>query len=437
MRQYRSLPIAFTLASLSACNSLTNEPVPAPDFDENIVAYVGASLFDGEQFSKRRLCVLDQMIVKCPGQVAQSVSLEGQYITPPFGDAHTHHFDGPFTLDWHKSIGFESGAFYAMNMTAMTTEVVGIRDQLSGPGNIDVSSSLGGITGPESHPAEIYEALSLGLRSYEQQIENQDAIRASRRVADNAYFVVETPEDVTAKMDLLLSYDPDHVKVYLRQSERYDEGWGKWGPGGGVDPNLVPQIADRAALAGKNLTIATSSVHDFRVALDVGAYNATHVPCYQETDGDPDSPYFDVPIAGDCILSPEDAETAAEIGMSTTFIVTEWAKDRPQKYLDWESQNLDQLRRAGAPIVIGGNAYGASMTDGMIAGIEKGIVTPVELLKIASMETPKMIFPDREVGCLDPGCEASFIAFSTNPLEQIDAIKSISFRLKDGEEVAL
>ncbi|MEL7033464.1 MAG: hypothetical protein AAGK80_14360 [Pseudomonadota bacterium] len=425
------------LSYLSACNAVSIEPTLGPAADIDVVAYEDGFIFDGETFSPRSLCVSGRIIVTCPEQVGRTVSLSGQYITPPFGDAHTHHFDGPFTLDWHTSIGFESGAFYAMNMTAMTSEVVRIRDRLSGPGNIDVSSSLGGITGPDSHPAEIYEALSLGFRSYEQQIENQDIIRASRRVADNAYFIVETSDDVDEKMTLLLSYDPDHVKVYLRQSERYAEGWGKWGPGGGVDPSLLPEIAALSEAADKKLTVATSSVFDFRAALDVGAYNATHVPCYQETDADPQSPYFDVPVEGDCVLSRQDAEMAAKIGMSTTFIVTEWAKDRPDKYLEWERRNIQSLQQAGAEIVIGGNSYGTAITDGLIAGVEKGIFTAPELLRIASVSTPRMIFPGRRVGCLAPGCEASFIAFAGDPLADIAMIRNISFRLKDGQEVTL
>lgn len=435
----RSAPLtlfAITGLALAACNSVSS-PAQSNEVRTDVTAYTEASVFDGEAFVARTICVADRVLVDCPARSGSTVSLAGQYITPPIGDAHTHHFDGPFTLDWHISIGLRTGAFYAMNMTASTSEVVRIRDRLSGPGNIDVASSLGGVTGPDSHPAEIYEALALGLRSYEQQLANQDAIRASRRAADNAYYVVETPEDVEAKLALLLEHDPDHVKVFLRQSERYAEGWGKWGPGGGVDPDLLPQIAELAVRANKRLAIATSSVSDFREALEVGAFNATHAPCYQETDGDPDSPYYDVPLPEDCLLSEADAELAAQNGMSTTFIVTEWSKDRPQKYLDWEQQNISHLRDAGADMVVGSNAYGSGMTEGLIAGVEKGIFDASELLKIATMTTPKVIFPDRAVGCLEIGCEASFIAFADNPIDDVTTLRELTFRLKDGEVIEL
>ncbi|MEL7130151.1 MAG: hypothetical protein AAGK23_11435 [Pseudomonadota bacterium] len=349
---YRSR-IALALAALwlVACNvtpTSDDAPITAPPHGP-VTAFIGAHVFDGERFVARDLCVAEAVIVSCGGSVETAVDLSGTFITPPFGDAHTHHFDGPFTLDWHTALGIESGAFYAMTMTAPTSGVLQIRDRLSGPGNIDVATSLGGITGPNSHPAEIYEALALGFRSYEQQLENADAIRASRKAADNAYYRVETEMDIRRKMELLLANAPDHIKVYLRHSERYEEGWGKWGPGGGVDPDLLPLIAELASEADKRLAIAVSSVHDYRKSLAVGADVVTHLPCYQDTETDPDSPYFDISEEADCLLSREDALSAARLGMANTLVVTEWAKDRTAKIDTWEKANITRLQNAGAP----------------------------------------------------------------------------------------
>ena len=77
-------------------------------------------------------------------------------------------------------------------MIAPTKGVVAIRERLSGFGNIDIATSRGRITGPESHPAEIYEALALNIRSYEDQVDRADEIHAGSCAADDAYYVVET-----------------------------------------------------------------------------------------------------------------------------------------------------------------------------------------------------------------------------------------------------
>jgi hypothetical protein len=405
--------------------------------DQEVTAFIGAAILSGEQFVETDLCTSSGVFVACPDTPDRIVQLDGQFITPPMGDAHTHHFDGPYTLDWHRSLSLESGVFYAMNMTAPSSEVLKIRDQLHGPASVDVSSSLGGITGPNSHPIEIYEALALGFASYEEQLANLETIRSSTLQADNAYFIVRNATEAAAKLELLLSKDPDHVKVYLRHSERYDENWGKWGPGGGVDPTLLPAIAEAVAAAGKNLAVATSSVEDFRRALEVGAHNVTHIPCYQDTESDPNSPYFDIAAENECLLTAADASAAARQGMSTTVVVTEWAKERPAKFVKWERQNIAMLQRQGASLVLAVEAYGSAITEGLIAGVEKGIVSARDAITMATVRTPKMIFPSRKIGCLDVGCEASFIAFSRNPIEDITAVRDISYLYKDGEQLEL
>ena len=403
----------------------------------DVVAFVGGYIFTGATFVSRSICVDQRQIVACPDIPAREVRVDEVFITPPFGDAHTHHYDGPYTVDGHTSLGIRSGAFYAMTMTAQGSQVAMIRERLRGPGNIDVSSSMGAFTGPDSHPTEIYEALALGAYTFEDQLARADEIRASSLVADDAYFVVETEDDVREKWPLLIQSKPDHIKVYLRSSERYEEGFGKWGPGGGINPELLPLIRRLSRASGLRMAVANSSVEDFRAALDAEADMITHLPCYQDSSGDDTSPYFDIDTAEECLISNDDARRAASQNMISTLIVTEWAKERPDEQVGWEMTNIRTLKDAGAPLAVGVNAYGSTLTEGMIAGVEKGFLSSVELLRIASMDTPRAIFPGRRVGCLEVGCEASFIGFERSPIADISTIRNIVLRLKDGETFEL
>lgn len=403
--------------------------------EHEIVRYTGIKTFDGSQFISKDLCVANAKFVKCTKTKGKQtvVDLKGLYVTPPFGDAHTHHFDGPYTLEWHNSIALESGAFYAMTMTAPTKGVLSIRDKLATQPYVDVASSLGGITGPESHPAEVYEALALNIRTPEERSKRFNEVKASKRYADNAYYVVDNEQSVEDKMALLLKSKPDHVKVFLRSSDRYAENWGKWGPGGGVDPKLLPLISVITKYAGLRLAVANSNIADFRESLKVEADIVTHLPCYQDTESEPDSEYYKKQTKENCLLSGDDARKAAEIGMASTLITTEWEKDRPTKLVEWEKHNINKLEKAGATLVIASNNYGATLTKGLIAAINKEFFTETQLLKIATINTPKTIFPKRKIGCLDVDCEASFIGFADNPLENFSTISKIEYRLKDGK----
>lgn len=402
-----------------------------------VVAFVGGRVFDGTTFVQREFCIDERKIVTCPNEPARKVNVTGVFITPPFGDAHTHHFDGLYTIDWHTDLAVGSGVFYAMTMTARGSQVAMIRERLRGPGNVDVSSSTGAITGPDSHPIEIYEAIALGAYTYEDQLARADEIRTSSLVADDAYFVVESVEDVREKWPMLLQSQPDHIKVFLRSSERYEKGYGKWGPGGGINPSLLGTIRELSRDAGLRMAVANSSIDDFRVSLKAKADIITHLPCYQDSSSDETSPYFDIDTADECLISEDEARLAASQNMISVLIVTEWAKERPDEQVDWEKANIKVLREAGAPLAVGVNAYGATLTDGMIAGASKGFLSPVELLRVASMDTPRAIFPARQIGCLEVGCEASFIGFEKNPIEDISAIRNITLRYKDGQVLEL
>ena len=430
----RTIILLMTAIGVSSCGyPAQSENMPRAD----VTAFVGGQIFDGTKFVQRSICIDERKIVNCPDQPARQVSLRGTFITPPFGDAHTHHFDGPYSIDAHTSLGIRSGAFYAMTMTAPGSQVAMIRERLRGPGNVDVSSSMGAITGPDSHPIEIYEALALGAYTFEEQLARADEIHKSSLVADDAYFIVETGGDIQKKWPLLLESQPDHIKVYLRSSERYDEGFGKWGPGGGINPDLLPMIRKLSRDAGLRMAVANSSIEDFRASLDAEADMITHLPCYQDTSSEDDGPYFDINTAEECLISKDDARRAASQNMISTLIVTEWAKERPDEQIEWEKSNITALKEAGARLAVGVDAYGATLTEGMIAGVNKGFLSPVELLRVASMDTPRAIFPDRRVGCLEVGCEASFIGFEENPIENISAIRNITVRFKDGQVVEL
>jgi hypothetical protein len=82
-------------------------------------------------------------------------------------------------------------------------------------------------------------------------------------------------------------------------------------------------------------------------------------------------------------------------------------------------------------VVVGSDNYMTTSrfeADNLVAlGFE-----PATVLKLW-IDTPKLsIFPDRNISCLEPGCEASFIAMTEDPSESLDALGTINLRVKEG-----
>ena len=61
-----------------------------------------------------------------------------------------------------------------------------------------------------------------------------------------------------------------------------------------------------------------------------------------------------------------------------------------------------------------------------------GVFDNLTLLKMWTETTSMTIFPNRKIGSLKEGYEASFIALEGNPVEDLNNVRKIKFRFKQG-----
>ncbi|MXO97143.1 hypothetical protein GRI34_12020 [Erythrobacter aquimaris] len=425
----KSLHMKAFLGLSALAMSLVSHPLRADDHDE-VVAYENGQWFNGEIFVSGRRVVQRGVFVGEGVEPDRVVDLQGAFIVPPLGDAHTHEYDGPWTFQAQSDAQLAAGTFYAMTMTAPGSGVAQIRHQFEDVDTVDIATSLGGITGPESHPAEVYEALALRIYDEEQRTARQDEIREGTRYQDDAYYEVSDEDSARSAVTKLLRANPDVVKVFLRHSAQYDERVPDNWAIGGIDPDLLPIIAERTRQYGRRLAIAASDLSDVDAAIAVEADILTHLPCYQDTK---DASFYSYPATDEnCLLSAEQAQAIASSGMAVTLIASEFAKGQDEDVRRRLEANVQLLRDAGATFVIGSNAYGSPVVTGLVAEGDRSLFSNFELLRMASIDTPRVIFPNRAVGCLDTGCEASFLILSGNPLEDLAALEAISGRIKRG-----
>ncbi len=64
-----------------------------------------------------------------------------------------------------------------------------------------------------------------------------------------------------------------------------------------------------------------------------------------------------------------------------------------------------------------------------------GVWGNLEMLKLWCEVTPEIVFPDRKIGHLKAGYEASFVMLEANPLDDFENVKKIQGRFKQGEVV--
>jgi len=277
--------------------------------------------------------------------------------------------------------------------------------KLNKPMTLDILYSHGGLTATGGHPVQVYEAAA-----------GQGAFRewTKDRMAGQAYYLVDDAAALEREWPRLLATKPDFVKVYLEHSEEFAKRRGDPAYFGkkGLDPALLPAIVAKARAARLRVSAHIATAADFRAALSAGVDEITHLPLER--------------------LSPEDARRAAD---AKTVVVTTTLSHRGTSGIaDLDGihrDNLKLLEKAGVRLAIGIDSHGTAVNEA--ENIHR--LAPFDdaaLLSIWTGDTPRAIFPDRRIGCLAEGCEASFLALSGDPLADFGSVRKISLRMKQG-----
>ena len=77
--------------------------------------------------------------------------------------------------------------------------------------------------------------------------------------------------------------------------------------------------------------------------------------------------------------------------------------------------NLRMLRKYNVPVLAGSDEAKPIVNEAIYLA-RLGVYTPLEVLKMVTEATPQFIFPERQIGLLREGYEASFLVYSGNVL---------------------
>jgi len=405
-RVARAMALALFLAS----------PAAAANAGETTL-YRGARVWTGRTFEARDLAVRDGRFVdpRKAGAGARVISVAERYVVPAYANAHTH-LTQPSEAGSRRFT--DVGVFYAWNPNTNVIPPEG-KAFFARPDTFDVAVSQGGITEPGGHPEKLYTMIFPG--------------RTVQSLVGDAFHYGETPAQIDAALDLLVSQRADFVKAYLIYSEDYAEKRGKkvaWGLRG-INPANAPYLVKAAKKRGLKTVFHAETIADLVTAIDSGAAAIMHAPAY--------GPGFDEKTRGKWALT--DA-TARRVARSGVLMVTTYGLIRgfdgtlkrgpiEEKQRAVQTENLRLLAKYRATILIGTDKDGEIFSEAEhLAGLNA--LAPGDLVRIV-LGTGRHLFPDRRIGCFDTGCEADFLVLREDPLADIRKLRSIEMRIKAGK----
>jgi imidazolonepropionase-like amidohydrolase len=380
-------------------------------------AITGALWFDGSRFQSRTGYIADgRFTFRRPSQIGEVLDLAGAYVVPPYADAHNHGIGtGVETRDRAMIEAYlRAGVFYMQSQGNLPLSAEDkARLGLNTRSGLDAIFAQGSITGPGGHPVALIRDVLLPNGYFPGH--------TLETLRDLRFYEIGSEAELDEKWPRIRAAGGDFVKFFLFGSENHVAQAANPAFVGrrGLDPALASAVVARAHADGKRASAHVVSAVDFQVALESGADIIAHIPNEE--------------------LTAEDASNAAArrvVVTTTCAFLFRLARGDGEARRTAQIRNLRLLRDAGVHLAIGSDdpADPTPREIAYLAGLD--VFSNAELLSIWTGATARSIFPDRRIGGLDEGHEASFLALDANPLDDLSHAQAIRLRFKQGEPLS-
>ncbi len=396
------------------------------------------------RFKKQTIYTVDGVFsfVK-PLTIDSSIDLQNQYCIPPFGDAHTHDMDGSYGLKEKIKEYLAEGVFYVQVLGNYGSGALQAKPVLKKENVLEVTYANGLLTATYGHGFYPYEPMAMGFYNPRDQLKYADSVKKSRKAENNAYYFLDSIADTDAKWPLIIKYKPDHIKICLLDAADYAakrkaENVETYG----LSPEVAAYVVKKAHAAGIRVFAHIETADDARLCAKIGVDALAHLPGYG-WDGD------EATRKKYC-MTKEDVQLFKIAGLT---VIPTMNIDHTKSYDDnwnvtlhpekiaatqmYEKNILRYLYKAKVPIALGADYYGKTVAPEIDSLIAQKIFTPAQLLDVWSRQTTQHIFPNRKLGEIKEGYEASFLVLKGNPVTNIENIKKIRWRVKQGKFIIL
>jgi imidazolonepropionase-like amidohydrolase len=411
--------VTVALVALPSVNTLRNAQAPAAR--PLTIEFVNGQWFTGRSFERRTVYSVDgQFTFKKPGRVEQRVDLAGTWEVPPFADAHNHSIGtGVDEMDRSAIRRFlADGVFYVkIQGNLPVTRDMKRRLGLNRPDSVDVVFAQGSLTVTDGHPIFLAELL-LQRGVYPGY--------TKETLQDVRYFTVDSEDDLERKWPLVLRQQADFIKTFLWRSDEFETrkhdpsvGFQK-----GLDPRLLSKIVDRAHRNNLKVSAHIVNTADFHNAVAAGVDEIAHIPQIDVAT---------IPLNDIMLAAKRGVVVDTTILASTAPLVRYGALPETDVPAVRRAQvtDLKLLSQNHVRLAIGSDSPEDSSLAEFLYLKSIGAFDNLTLLRMWT-ETAQTIFPQRRIGALSEGYEASFVALQGNPLDDLESVRRIKLRFKQG-----
>jgi imidazolonepropionase-like amidohydrolase len=405
-----------------------------------VYEFTNGQWFDGKGFKKQKMYSVNGFFTtKKPNKIDETIELKNQFVIPPFADAHTHNLDGTRNLEEMINAYLMEGTFYVQVLANYALGAKQARPFLNKPASLDVIYANGGLTSTLGHPFLAYEPRAMGFFNYADWEANMEKIKLSRIGENQVYWFLDSKADVDAKWEKFLAQKPDIVKILLLDAENYEKtrNSGKAGDKG-LSPEVAEYVVQKAHQANLRVYAHVETTADFRLGLKIGVDGFAHSPNYGWNGKIEDAPKDDLTLADIKLAAKQKVfiTPTANIGRIESTIYADGKEDlqveRFNRVIERQKKLFNLMCKNGVKVILGSDYFGKTLGVELWHLHDNKIFDNKTLLKIAVEDTPQAVFPNRKIGKLRDGYEASFLVLQENPIKDFAQLKNITLRFKQG-----
>lgn len=387
------------------------------------VRYINGHWFIGEKFEKRDVAVLDGKIVAGRDAV-KTVDLRGGYVIPGLAEAHNHNLQNCYLAPQMAQAYLKRGILYSAQLFATDpagAECAPLFNSGSAP---STAFARIGITSSTGHPIGIARAgaKEAGMdMSFDQLVDGM--------------LIADSVSDLQRKWPHFKTKKTDFVKVILIDEENGLANAKRPELDGfnGVTREVLEALVPLARAAGLRVVAHVDTAADFKLAVEAGVDTIAHLPGYRIAKN---RTVNDYQLTEDVVkAAAANAVTVIPTMAASAYHATARPNDA-SAIAGLYMHNLRLLRKHKVKLLTGSDRFEGSVLDELNALAGTGLFQPVELLEMSTSVTAKWMFPQRRVGCLEQGCEASFNVYDNDPVQDLARLAKPVLVIKQGAIVA-
>ena len=356
---------------------------------------------------------------KAPAKIDSVINLENRWVIPPMGDAHcssiTENPSAVNTLNLYMG----EGIFY-LQMLGNTQEgrsaTAPLMNKTTSP---DAVFSNGVITSTLGYPFLEYEGPANKIKNPSVWIERYAELKTSQKMLGNGYWFIDNKTALTTNWEKIKMQNPGVISIYLLDVQNNGGKEGK-----GLSAEVAKLVVKKAHKSGLRVFAHIETANDLSFGMKIGVDGFANLPGHN-WDGASDIKKLTITEADLKLLAKK--KTPLVLLLSHAQAATNRAAVQ-----EFHKTTLKRLLDANVNVAMGSDDSQRTLRMELNYWFGLGEMDDAKTLKVLCENTPRAIFPNRKIGKIEQGYEASFLVLNDNPVSNVLKTRVQAFKVKNG-----